>query len=86
MCFNIVIIVFIVDNKEDVMKPRFRILTNQNYMFKNKLTKDPELNGLECLLCKEEFDNQTALMEHCSTRMHFLKKTYRDNRYRFGFK
>lgn len=71
------------ENKEEVMKPRFRILTNQNYTFKNKLSKDPELVGLECLLCRTKFDNQTALMEHCSTRSHFLKKTYRDNRTSF---
>lgn len=63
------------------MKPRFRILTDQNRIFKNKLVQEPDVQGLNCKLCNMDFPDEDLLADHCATRTHFLRKIYRTSKY-----
>lgn len=69
------------DNDEELSKPRMRIYTNQSYIFRNKAALEPDVVGLHCRLCNEQFLEEAACKRHEDSTEHQLKSLYRNDRY-----
>lgn len=71
-----------VPHKEPVgnNRPKKRVFTDQQFVFRNKSNRDSVVEGHRCDMCKVDFKDDNDEKSHMSSSMHVLRNIYRTNK------
>ncbi len=64
-------------DKEQVLRPRIRIFTNQAFTFRKNTDKEQAIVGMQCKLCLKTFTTEEELRDHIHSELHIFRNLFR---------